>query len=234
MRLYLLLAVGCFVQMAPSTRVAADGRDDQQLANADQPNADQDAADKQPQPAAKPIDSPRRTRVPKHIAAPNPNAQPTPHPLLTDQHLYVPESAQRQHASAKQDQPKQVPRQQALPPARGRPNPPFWSPRRAGLSASATYRLESMGNHVHLSPAMRWHLNRSERTPNNQPTTTRSSAAKAPGQGAEQFYPGVSRLPQQKPFSDLERPPSGLQSYWPLLLEGREDPNTGLIIWTLP
>ena len=128
-------------------------------------------------------------------------------------------------------------------PTNRRPNPPFWSPRqsqlpsgqlrRGQLSHAAVYHLESLGTHVHLTPAMRWHLNRSGAAVSPSGATSPSSAT-VPGQGAEKFYPGVSRWPTQKPFADLERPASGLQSYWPFLLEGRQDPNTGLIIWSLP
>jgi len=117
--------------------------------------------------------------------------------------------------------------------------PPFWSPRQSqlrqgNLSRASVYQLESMGRHVHLTPAMRWHLSRSGAAVTPPPAAKRSSATTAPGQGAAKFYPGVSRLPTQKPFANLERPATGLQRYWPLLLEGREDPNTGLIHWSLP
>lgn len=45
----------------------------------------------------------------------------------------------------------------------------------------------------------------------------------------------VTRTAQaSKPFDNLQRPPNAVQRYWPLLLQGQEDQNTGLVIWTLP
>ncbi len=37
-----------------------------------------------------------------------------------------------------------------------------------------------------------------------------------------------------KPFENIRHPPSAFERYWPLMLEGREDPKTGVIIWSLP
>jgi len=86
-----------------------------------------------------------------------------------------------------------------------------------------------------MTPALRWHLNRSHGAGVIAPPGQQlSTATTLPGQGAAKFYPSVNRLPPRKPFADVQRPPTGLQSYWPLLLEGREDPNTGLILWSLP
>jgi hypothetical protein len=28
--------------------------------------------------------------------------------------------------------------------------------------------------------------------------------------------------------------PTAFERYWPLLLEGREDPETGVVIWSIP
>lgn len=180
----------------------------------------------------------RPSRVPEFQARPNPNAQRTPQSILSEQEMFVPEAAKWRQSGAKQQQVKQPqPKRPAGPqaaPGEKQPPPLPGLPRQEGLSASAAYRLQSMGTHVHLSPSMRWHLNRSQRGLTTPSANSPATASTAPGQGAEKFYPGVSRLPAQKPFADLERPASGLQSYWPLLLEGREDPNTGLIIWTLP
>lgn len=128
---------------------------------------------------------------------------------------------------------KQKPAPRPLPENR-RPNLPFWLPRHSGLSSAATYQLNSLGRHVQLNPATRFHLHRANGGLPIEPEQQVASAATVTGQGAEKFYPGVSRLPAQKPFANVQPEPSGLQRYWPLLLEGREDPNTGLIIWTLP
>jgi hypothetical protein len=37
-----------------------------------------------------------------------------------------------------------------------------------------------------------------------------------------------------KPFENARPAPTAFERYWPLLLEGREDPKTGVIIWSLP
>ena len=115
----------------------------------------------------------------------------------------------------------------AIPPAIRRPNAPLRPPLRR-LNAGAAYRLENMGRRAHLTPAMQFHLNRSGATAYIPPNATNNR------QRPPHFYPGVSRLPAQKPFANIERPQNALERYWPLLLEGRQDPNTGLIIWSLP
>jgi hypothetical protein len=37
-----------------------------------------------------------------------------------------------------------------------------------------------------------------------------------------------------KPFANARPAPTAVDRYWPLLLEAREDPKTGLVIWRLP
>jgi hypothetical protein len=37
-----------------------------------------------------------------------------------------------------------------------------------------------------------------------------------------------------KPFSNVRPAPTAFERYWPLLLEGREDPKTGVVIWYIP
>ena len=37
-----------------------------------------------------------------------------------------------------------------------------------------------------------------------------------------------------KPFAQVRHAPNAIDRYWPLLMERREDPNTGLVIWQLP
>jgi|GEM_PF-7088303 len=105
------------------------------------------------------------------------------------------------------------------------------APRRPPLTQrrASAYYLPGWNSKVHLSPAMRWHLERSGRTAN--PSTPPTSATTQP---AQKFYPGISRTPPQKPFTAIERPPTALERYWPLLLEGRENLDTGEIIWRLP
>lgn len=139
-------------------------------------------------------------------------------------------SAPKQKAAANEQQPPADQQGQRPPPDRRAPDqrppnrrerPPFWSPQYAQQYAN-------------LTPAMQLHLSRSGGRLNQRAFATQSAPAAAPGQGPRNFYPGVNRAPTQKPFADIEQPLTGLQRYWPLLLEGREDPNTGLIIWSFP
>jgi hypothetical protein len=44
----------------------------------------------------------------------------------------------------------------------------------------------------------------------------------------------VYRQPTGKPFENVRPAPTAFERYWPLMLEGRQDPKTGLIIWSLP
>jgi hypothetical protein len=37
-----------------------------------------------------------------------------------------------------------------------------------------------------------------------------------------------------KPFENARPAPTAFERYWPLMLEGRQDPNTGVIIWYMP
>ncbi len=136
----------------------------------------------------------------------------------------VPKAAAKPQAEKKRvapvaDKQRRVPRR---PPWQGSP------PRQGRLSAGAAFRIENMGRHAPLSPAMRFHLHRSGR----EDYVTQNVPIRR--QQAPNFYPGVSRLPAQKPFANIERPAPALERYWPLLLEGREDPHTGIIIWSLP
>ena len=39
---------------------------------------------------------------------------------------------------------------------------------------------------------------------------------------------------QAKPFAHASPPPNAIDRYWPLLMQRRKDPETGLIIWELP
>jgi len=204
---------------------------DQQAAPEDNEAAKKDAPEEEEQAKkALAVKEPVfKKRAPLHeLPALNPKR------LHLPKHLLVPEAAAARKFAGK----KPAKKKQAIKPAVRRPNAPFWSPRQSGLSAAAVYRLESMGRNVHLSPAMRFHLNRSRATTpiasHAHPSSASTSASNLPGRGTQQFYPGVSRLPTQKPFANLERPPTGFERYWPLLLEGRQDPNTGLIIWSLP
>ena len=47
-------------------------------------------------------------------------------------------------------------------------------------------------------------------------------------------YPTGSTPRPRKPFAGVHPAPTAVDRYWPLLLEAREDPKTGLVIWKLP
>jgi hypothetical protein len=83
--------------------------------------------------------------------------------------------------------------------------------------------------HVPLSPAMRWYAQQRDPV-----AVAQVPLGPAPSTAPTNFYPGISRAQPPKPFTDAQREPSGLERYWPLLLEGRQDPNTGWILWRLP
>ncbi len=209
------------------------------------PQRAQAAAEEKAEPA--PQEAPQKEAPEKEpAAAPKALVQkksPQPElPILTPRRSLlpawglVPEAAKQQAAGKQQAKGQQAKKKPATPSIIRRPNSAYRSPLQGKLNAAAAYRLGSMGQHVQLSPAMRFHLNRSATTltPHASPKARLSSASHVPGQGAEQYYPSISRQPVQKPFAEIERLPTGLQRYWPLLLEGRENPNTGLIIWSLP
>lgn len=101
-----------------------------------------------------------------------------------------------------------------------------------GLSDVAIYRLQSMGHHVRLSPTLQWRLGYSPYS--NSPAAPRTSPARtaSAAQGLGTYYRTPAR--PRKPFSDIQRPPTGFERYWPLLLEGRENPRTGVIFWSMP
>ena len=43
-----------------------------------------------------------------------------------------------------------------------------------------------------------------------------------------------TRYATSKPFDGIQPAPTAFERYWPFLLEGRQDPHTGVIIWSLP
>lgn len=244
MRLYQLWFVPLACVAITTTQCAsvwaeAEAKQEQPAAKAEDKPAEQADEKQKKQDVEQKADEEKpqriRARVPKHQAKPNPQTARGSNGLLSEQEMFMPESAGlRRLATQQQAKPQQQPAQQAAPADQLPQRPPYWSPRRSGISPSAAYRLGSMGTHVQLSPSLQWHVNRSQGAGGGPPNPQQAAASSAPGQGAEKFYPGVSRLPAQKPFANLDRGPSGLESYWPWLLEGRQDPNTGLIIWSLP
>ena len=145
-------------------------------------------------------------------------------PVLKPKDILMPVPKRVQLPAAK----PQAEKKRVAPVAGKQRRVPRRPPRQGRLSAGAAFRIENMGRHAPLSPAMRFHLHRSGR----EDYVTQNVPIRR--QQAPNFYPGVSRLPAQKPFANIERPAPALERYWPLLLEGREDPHTGVIIWSLP
>ena len=151
-------------------------------------------------------------------------------PVLKPKDIAMPVPKRVQQPTAKQ----QAAKKQAARPAEQPANPRLRRSQRRRPRAGAAFRLESMGRHVPLSPAMQFHLNRSGGTVYAPPKSQQSSTARTSSRGAPHYYPGVSRLPTQKPFANVQHPRNAVERYWPLLLEGRENPHTGVIIWSLP
>jgi len=199
-------------------------------ADADDPKKEQDAAPPAAQPAAPPAQGleepvlkprPPLTELPK-VQPKKLDTRPAQIPRATKQPA-TNEKPKNQRAAANADRQRQ-------------PRPPFWNPRQqpAGLSPAAVRHLESMGTHVQLSPALRYYMNRSSGAGTASVYAPPATTSVASRQQAPTFYPGVSRLPPEKPFENIAPQPNAFQRYWPLLLEGREDRNTGVIIWRLP
>jgi len=116
-----------------------------------------------------------------------------------------------------------------------------WQQASQGLSpnaALALYRMQNVGHPTQGASTLR--------RPSPYPSTTLYSTPyyavttwRAVPQRPTSYYPTANNpspdVPQtQKPFADVRTPPNAFQRYWPYLLEAREDPRTGLIIWQLP
>ncbi len=48
------------------------------------------------------------------------------------------------------------------------------------------------------------------------------------------YYPLSSRPANSKPFENVRPAPTAFERYWRLLLVGQQDPETGIIVWSLP
>ena len=111
-----------------------------------------------------------------------------------------------------------------------------WRSTSQGLSSNAAlafYRVQNIGHPNQQNSVWR----RQQFVPNTTiysapyyaVTTHRSVTAPR-----SSYYPTSTSRQTQKPFSDVRPAPTAFERYWPLLLEAREDPQTGLVIWTLP
>jgi hypothetical protein len=65
-----------------------------------------------------------------------------------------------------------------------------------------------------------------------------AAAAPASPTAPRNFSPGYpsSSYTQRvgKPFENARPAPTAFERYWPLMLEGRQDPKTGVVIWYMP
>jgi hypothetical protein len=111
-----------------------------------------------------------------------------------------------------------------------------WRHTSRGLSSNAGlafHRLRSAG-HSRLPATPRW----------KQPLASRGTIYSAPYYAIttpwaipnlrSDPYPAVSSPSTRKPFAGARPAPTAVDRYWPLLFEAREDPKTGLVIWSLP
>ena len=48
------------------------------------------------------------------------------------------------------------------------------------------------------------------------------------------YSANIYQRPIAKPFAGMRPAPTAFERYWPLMLEGREDPETGVVIWSIP
>jgi hypothetical protein len=128
-----------------------------------------------------------------------------------------------------------------------------WRRASQGLSpnaALARYRMQSLGHPAQRSLSQRhpsgWHGTTLYSTPYYAVTThralptrttsyypsTRYSTSFSPSSSTSSSTAGTPMI--QKPFAEIRRPPNAIERYWPYMLEAREDPSTGVVIWRLP
>ncbi len=66
-------------------------------------------------------------------------------------------------------------------------------------------------------------------------TPNAAASNRSPQQSFVPRYPtNVYSQRVGKPFENARPAPTAFERYWPLMLEGREDPKTGVIIWYMP
>jgi hypothetical protein len=100
-----------------------------------------------------------------------------------------------------------------------------WNQTSQGMSTNAAlafYRVQNVGRPTMQTPGWPRYSQTPAVTSYPMPTTT-----------ARAYYPSTV-TPVEKPFAYVRPPATAFDRYWPFLMEAREDPDTGLIIWTLP
>jgi hypothetical protein len=103
-----------------------------------------------------------------------------------------------------------------------------WNQTSQGMSSNAAlafYRVQNVGGPAGQTSAWPQY----SRIPSTVNYPTSPSVANA-------FYPtpNMTSVQFQKPFAYVRPARTTFDRYWPYLLEGYEDPETGYIIWTLP
>ncbi len=111
-----------------------------------------------------------------------------------------------------------------------------WRRTSQGLSSNAAlalYRMQNVGHPSQSSFALRRPTSLPATTLYSTPYYAVTTNRAIPGRPIS-YYPTSNTQQTQKPFAGIRHPPNAFQRYWPYLLEAREDPHTGLVIWTLP
>lgn len=101
-----------------------------------------------------------------------------------------------------------------------------WNQTSQGMSSNAAlafYRVQNVGRPARQQSA--W--------PQYSRTPTVSVHPTSPVV-ANTYYPTPPAAQYEKPFASVRPPGTAFDRYWPYLLEGYEDPETGYVIWTLP
>ena len=115
-----------------------------------------------------------------------------------------------------------------------------WRRHSQGLSSSAAlarYRIESLNQRVQQAKVRRHPAGFLGSTIYSTPYYAITTHRTIPVPSTS-YYPTTGVTPfetqAEKPFADVRHRPNAVQRYWPYMLEAREDPTTGLVIWRLP
>ena len=99
------------------------------------------------------------------------------------------------------------------------------------LNPSARGELLSMGPYVRLTYSAKMQLRASTASRYATPSWRPPAPSR---RGVLPYFPAPTYQAPVKPFANVRPAPSSFERYWPLLLEPRENPRTGRVIWTLP
>jgi hypothetical protein len=108
-----------------------------------------------------------------------------------------------------------------------------WRQTSQGMSSTAAlahYRLQNTA--VRHQPIQAQLRDQRYTTPSSQYLGPRPTPTGPVGLGA--YHQPYRHNVSNKPFANVQQPQTAMERYWPLLLEGRQDTKSGLIIWSLP